>query len=143
MITVRFAGARGFGKVAEKAVRNSVSLGVFLAVAAHPEVPFRVVELAGRGITATEAATRWVLKVGKSSLDGFTLADKLIDLGEKEDQLVQLWEEYGAGGVDVATLESRLAKIVTTMEAWSSVPEGPVEDRSSGLRRVLGPGADG
>ncbi|MFD4700370.1 hypothetical protein [Streptomyces niveus] len=117
--------------MAEKAVRNSVSLGVFLAVAAHPGVPFRVVELAGRGITATAAATRWVLEVGKSSLDGFTLADKLIDSGEKEDQLLQLWEEYGAGGVDVAAFE-----------AWPSVPEGPVEDRSSGLRRVLGPGVD-
>ncbi|MEV8404445.1 hypothetical protein AB0R12_01195 [Streptomyces niveus] len=128
--------------MAEKAVRNSVSLGVFLAVAAHPGVPFRVVELAGRGITATAAATRWVLEVGKSSLDGFTLADKLIDSGENEDLLVQLWEEYGAGGVDVAALESRLAEIVSAMEAWPSVPEEPVEDRSSGLRRVLGPGVD-
>ncbi|MER7667385.1 hypothetical protein ABTY61_02830 [Kitasatospora sp. NPDC096128] len=127
----------------EKVVRNSVSLGVFLAVAAHPRVPFSVVELAGRGITADAAANRWVLEVGKPSPDGFTLADKIIDFGEREDQLVELWQAYGAGAVDAAAFEARLMEIVAAMEKWPSVPEGPVEDFSSRLRRVLGPGADG
>ncbi|WUT00101.1 CesT family type III secretion system chaperone [Streptomyces sp. NBC_00708] len=129
--------------MAEKAVRNSVSLGVFLAVAAHPKVPFSVVELAGRGITADAAASRWVLEVGKPSLDGFALADKLIDSGEREDQLVELWQEYETGEVNAAAFETRLAEIVAAMEKWPSAPEGPVEDFSSRLRRVLGPGMDG
>lgn len=116
VITVRLVVVGG--RVAEKAVRNSVSLAVFLAVAADPGVPFRVVELAGRGIAADAAASRWVLEVGKSSLDGFVLADKLIDLGEREDQLVGLWQEYGAGAVGVVAFESRLAEIVTAMETW-------------------------
>lgn len=143
MIAVRLAAAGRAWRVVEKAVRNSVSLGVFLAVAAHPGVPFSVVELAGRGITADAAANRWVLEVGKPSLDGFTLSDKLIDFGGREDRLVELWQEYGAGEVDVAAFESRLAEIVTAMETWPSVPEEPVEDFSGRLRRVLGPGADG
>ncbi|MEU2025750.1 hypothetical protein ABZ565_26890 [Streptomyces sp. NPDC016469] len=88
--------------MAEKAVRKSVSLAVFLAVAADPGVPFRVVELAGRGITADAAASRWVLEAGKPSPDGFALADKLIDLAEREDQLVALWHEYGADEVGSA-----------------------------------------
>lgn len=112
--------------MAEKAVRNSVSLGVFLAVAAHPGVPFGIVELAGRGITADAAASRWVLEVGKPSLDGFALADKLIDFGEREDQLVGLWQEYRAGEVGVVDFESRLAEIVAAMETWAPVLEGPV-----------------
>ncbi|MCX4679091.1 hypothetical protein OG413_27945 [Streptomyces sp. NBC_01433] len=143
MITVRLAAVGRVWRVAENAVRNSVSLGVFLAVAAHPGVPFRVVELAGRGITADAAASRWVLEVGKSSLDGFALADKLIDFGEREDQLVGLWQGYGAGEVGVVAFESRLAEIVAAMETWAPVPEGPVEDFSGRLRRVLGPGTDG
>lgn len=111
------------GPAAAMAVRNSVFLGVFLAVAAHPKVPFTVVELAGRGITADAAANRWVLEVGKPSLDGFTLADKLIDLGEREDQLVDLWQALGNGEVSAAAFETRLAEIVAAMEKWPSVPE--------------------
>ncbi|MEU1439359.1 hypothetical protein ABZ438_35600 [Streptomyces sp. NPDC005786] len=129
--------------MAEKAVRNSVSLGVFLAVAAHPKVPFSVVELAGRGITADAAANRWVLEVGKLSLDGLALADKIINFGEREDELAELWQEYGTGEVDAAAFETGLAEIVAAMEQWSSAPEKPVEDFSSCLRRVLGPGTDG
>ncbi|MFE7574719.1 hypothetical protein ACFU5Z_08280 [Streptomyces sp. NPDC057521] len=124
------------------AVRNSVSLGVFLAVAASSKVPLTVVELAGRGITADAAATRWVLEVGKPHLDGFTLADKLISRGELEDQLVELWQAYGHGGVDAAAFGARLAAIVEAIEEWSSAPVGPAEASSGHLRRVLGPGAD-
>ncbi|MFB8209409.1 hypothetical protein [Streptomyces sp. NPDC056010] len=127
--------------MAEESVRNSVSLAVFLAVAAGPGVPFGVVELAGRGIAADAAASRWVLEAGKSSLDGFALADKLIDLGEREDQLVALWQEYGADEVGVMAFESRLTEIVTAMETWVPVPEGPTGDFSVRLRRD--PGTDG
>ncbi|MEV6551801.1 hypothetical protein AB0M57_24285 [Streptomyces sp. NPDC051597] len=130
------------GAAAVTAVRNSVFLGVFLAVAAHPKVSFTVVELAGRGIAAAAAATRWVLEVGKPSLDGFTLADKLIDLGEREDQLVDLWQGYGSGEVDAAAFETRLAGIVAAMEKWPAVPEGLVENFSGRLRGVLSPGSD-
>lgn len=52
------------------AVDNSVSLGVFLAVAADDRTPFAVVEPAGRGVTASAATNRWVLEFGKPSLDG-------------------------------------------------------------------------
>lgn len=93
-----------------------MSLAVLLAVAADPGMPFRIVELAGRGIAADAAASRWVLEAGKPSLDGFVLADKLIDLGEREDQLVALWHEYGADEVGVVGFESRLTEIVTAME---------------------------
>ncbi|MFJ7629799.1 hypothetical protein ACIQZN_25210 [Streptomyces sp. NPDC097595] len=125
------------------AVRNSVSLGVFLAVAADAKVTFTVVELAGRGVTAGAAATRWVLEVGKPSLDGFTLADKLIELGGWEDQLVGLWQEYGRGEVTMVDFQARLAEIVHAMEIWPTRHEGMVEDFSSRLSRVVGPGADG
>ncbi|WP_329026140.1 MULTISPECIES: hypothetical protein [unclassified Streptomyces] len=124
------------------AVNNSVSLGVFLAVAADDRAPFAVVELAGRGVTASAAATRWVLEVGKPSLDGFTLADKLIEFGEWEDQLVGLWQAFGRGEVEMTDFQAQLAQIVTAMERWPRVPEDPVEDFSSRLRRVLGPGTD-
>lgn len=125
------------------AVQNSVSLGVFLAVAADAKVPFTVVELAGRGVTASAAATRWVLEVGKPSLDGFTLADKLIEFGEWEDRLVNLWQEYERGKVVMVDFQARLAEIVQAMERWPTLPEGPAQDFSSRLRRVIGPGADG
>lgn len=125
------------------AVQNSVSLGVFLAVAADAKVPFTVVELAGRGVTASAAATRWVLEVGKPSLDGFTLADKLIEFGEWEDRLVNLWQEYKRGKVVMVDFQARLAEIVQAMERWPTLPEGPAQDFSSRLRRVIGPGADG
>lgn len=125
------------------AVRNSVSLGVFLAVAADAKVPFAVVELAGRGITAGAAATRWVLEVGKPSLDGFTLADKLIELGEWEDQLVGLWQEYERGEVAIVDFQARLAEIVLGLERWPTLSAGMVGDFSSRLRRIIDPGADG
>lgn len=125
------------------AVQNSVSLGVFLAVAADAKVPFTVVELAGRGVTASAAATRWVLEVGKPSLDGFTLADKLIEFGEWEDRLVNLWQEYKRGKVVMVDFQARLAEIVQAMERWPTLPEGPAQDFSSRLRRVIGPGANG
>lgn len=124
-------------------MQNSVSLGVFLAVAADAKVPFTVVELAGRGVTASAAATRWVLEVGKPSLDGFTLADKLIEFGEWEDRLVNLWQEYERGKVVMVDFQARLAEIVQAMERWPTLPEGPAQDFSSRLRRVIGPGADG
>ncbi|WP_371573043.1 hypothetical protein [Streptomyces sp. NBC_01314] len=124
------------------AVRNSVSLGVFLAVAASSRVPLTIVELAGRGITADAAGTRWVLEVGKPHLDGFTLADKLISLGELEDQLVELWQAYTRGGVDTAAFEAGLAEIVEAKEGWCSGSVGPEEASSGHLRRVPGPSAD-
>ncbi|WP_354637133.1 hypothetical protein [Kitasatospora camelliae] len=124
-------------------MNNSVSLGVFLAVASEARVPFPVVELAGRGVTAGAAANRWVLEVGKPSVDGFTLADKLIEFGEWEERLVGLWQAFGRGEVEMTDFEAQLAQIVTAMEGWPRVPEGPVEDFSSRLRRVLGPGSDG
>ena len=116
------------------AVRNSVSLGVFLAVAADPKVPFSVVELAGRGVTADAAATRWVLEVGKPSLDAFTLGDKLIERAEWEDRLVGLWQEHGRGEVAMADFQVRLAEIVHATERW------PTLHRPS---PVIGPGTEG
>ncbi|WP_329249335.1 hypothetical protein OG417_02955 [Actinoallomurus sp. NBC_01490] len=104
--------------------RNSVSLGVFLGVASHPRVPFRVVELAGRGITADAAATRWMLEVGKPSLDGLTLADKVIEFGEWEERLVDLWRGFRSGDVEAAVFETCLAEIVTAMEDWPSNRDG-------------------
>ncbi|WP_055590150.1 hypothetical protein [Peterkaempfera griseoplana] len=124
------------------AVNNSVLLGVFLAVAADDQTPFAVVELAGRSVTASAAAHRWVLEVGKPSLDGFTLADKLIEFGEWEDLLVGLWQAFGRGEVEMADFQAQLAQIVAAIERWPRVPEDPVKDFSSRLRRVLGPGAD-
>ena len=103
--------------------RNSVSLGVFLGVASHPRVPFRVVELAGRGIAAGAVATRWMLEVGKPSLDGLTLAAKLIELGGWEERLVDLWREFTSGDIETAVFETRLAEIVTAMEEWPSNPD--------------------
>ncbi|WP_060904700.1 hypothetical protein [Streptomyces scabiei] len=125
------------------AVRNSVSLGVFLAVAASSRVPLTVIEWAGRGITADAAGTRWVLEVGKPHLDGFALADKLISRGELEDQLVELWQAYGHGGIDAVAFEAGLAEIVEAVEEWSSGSMGPDEASSGHLRRVPGPSADG
>ncbi|MEV8624385.1 hypothetical protein [Streptomyces sp. NPDC051079] len=100
------------------AVNNSVSLGVFLAVAADDRTPFAVVELAGRGVTASAAANRWVLEVGKPSLDGFTLADKLIEFGEWEDRLVGLWQAFGRGKVEMTDFQAELAQIVQALERW-------------------------
>jgi hypothetical protein len=136
-VTEKDAPGRGL------AARNSVSLGVFLAVAADARAPFTMVELAGRGVTASATATRWVLEIGKPSLDGFTLADKLIELGEWEDRLVDLWQAYGRGEVEMTDFKAQLTEIVTGIEGWPTVPEDPAEDFSSRLRRVLGPGADG
>lgn len=121
---MRESGGSGQGP----AVRNSVSLGVFLAVAACAQVPFTVVELAGRGVTASAAATRWVLEVGKPSLDGFVLADKLIEFAEWEDRLVGLWRTFGRGEVSMTDFEAQLAAIVTAFEGWPIVPEGPLAD---------------
>jgi hypothetical protein len=84
-----------------------------------------------------------MLEVGKPSLDGFALADKLVEFGEWEDRLVELWQVYGRDEVEMADFEAQLAEIVTAMEKWPSAPEGSGEDFSSRLRRVLGPGADG
>lgn len=117
-------GARGM------AVRNSVSLGVFHAMAASAEVSLTVVELAGRGITADAAATRWVLEVGKPHLDGCTLADRLISRGELEDRLVELWRAHGRKEVGAADFEARLTEIVEAVERWPSVPAGPEEGPS-------------
>ncbi|GII31474.1 Imm32 family immunity protein [Planotetraspora mira] len=105
------------------AVRNSVSLGVFLAVAAHPRVRFTAVELAGRGITADAAGNRWAREVAKPSLDGLSLADKLIERGELEDRLVDLWRTIENVEADPATFETQLAEIVTALEKWPSAPE--------------------
>lgn len=110
------------GSTQGMAIRNSVSLGVFLVVAASPRVPLTVVALAGRGITAEAAAVRWVLEVGKPHLDGFALADKLISHGELEDRLVELWQAFEHGEVDAAAFEVGLAEIVEAVETWPSVP---------------------
>ena len=125
------------------AVRNSEALEVFLAVAAEARVPFTTVELVGRGITASAAATRWVLEVGKPQLDGFALADKLIDLGDLEERLVELWQAYRNGEAEAAAFEVGLAEVVVAMEDWPEIPPEPEEGFSSRLRRVFGPGADG
>ncbi|MGV9316456.1 hypothetical protein ACWDR0_30365 [Streptomyces sp. NPDC003691] len=116
---------------------------MFLAVASHPEIPFTVVELAGRGITADAAATRWVLEAGKPSLDGSALADKLIGLGEWEDQLAGLWQAHRSGEVDAAAFETRLAEIVSALEKWPPVPQEPVDDTSGRLGGMQSPHADG
>ncbi|MCO5967917.1 hypothetical protein [Actinoallomurus soli] len=112
------------GQALESPPRNSVALGVFLGVASHPRVPFTVVELAGRGITADAAATRWMLEVGKPSLDGLTLANKVIEFGEWEERLIDLWRAFRSGDVETALFETRLAEIVTAMEEWPSDPDG-------------------
>ncbi|MFE2561423.1 hypothetical protein ACFXGT_36535 [Streptomyces sp. NPDC059352] len=104
------------------AVRNSDTLEVLLAVAAEAGVPFTTVELAGRGITASAAGTRWVLEVGKPQLDGFTLAGKLIELCELEERLIALWQAYRNGEVEAAAFEVGLAEVVIAMEDWPAIP---------------------
>ncbi|MGP3971515.1 hypothetical protein [Streptomyces sp. 6N223] len=50
-----------------------------------------------------------MLEVGKPSLDGFTLADKLIESGKWEDLLVGPWQAFGRGEVEMADFQAQLA----------------------------------
>jgi hypothetical protein len=105
-------------------VRNSEALGVLLAVVAEGRVRFSTVELAGRGITAGAAATRWMLEVGKRSLPGAALADKLIYFAELTDRLVELWHAYQDGALDLDSFEADLAEVVVAMENWPIHSQG-------------------
>lgn len=117
--------------------RNSESHGVFLSLASDPGVSFAVIELAGRGITAEAAATRWMLTGDKPTIEEPVLADKRAGLALLDDQLLRLWQAFRGGVIQVAELESGLEKIVMELETWPAPLLDPVADSSSGLSRDM------
>jgi hypothetical protein len=117
--------------VQQSAPQESAALGVFLALAAAPDVSFGVVELAGRGITADATATRWTLDIGAPTVDDAALADKLAGLRVLDDQLVRLWHAFRSRAVPLAVLESDLERIVIELETWPTSLSGHVDDSSA------------
>ncbi len=55
-------------------------------------------------------------------MGGFTLADKLINLGDLEERLIVLWRGYRSGEVDPAAFEVGLAEVVVALEDWPVIP---------------------
>jgi hypothetical protein len=113
---------------ADAAPQESAALGVFLALAAAQDVPFGVVELAGRGITAEAAATQWTVDASRTTAPDTVPAERLRALGTLEDQLVLLWQGFRGGATPLGTLRTGLEQIVTELEAWPSSLTGRVDD---------------
>lgn len=109
-------------------VRNSRILGVFSEIVQGPQGTLRAVEIAGRGIAAEVQCTLAVLADKKYRADvsedaalqsSLAYVDRLIELGEIEDDLAELWRCRRADDLDDAAFERALRDIVLRLERWS------------------------
>jgi hypothetical protein len=112
----------------DAAPQDSAALGVFLALASAQDVSFRVVELAGRGITADTAAVHRTVEVGQTTTSDTVPADRLRALGALEDELVRLWHSFRSGTMPLAILETGLEQIVIDLETWPSSLTGLLDE---------------
>lgn len=116
------------GKSADgQMVRNSRVLGVFVEIVHGPEGTLRAVEVAGRGIAAEARCTLAAAGDKSEVSDGpvedaiqesIGYADRLMRLGEIEDDLVELWRRRRSEGLDDVAFEEGLNGIVARLEVW-------------------------
>ncbi|MEU1842623.1 hypothetical protein [Micromonospora sediminicola] len=108
-------------------VRNSRLLGLFSEIVRGPEGSLRAVEAAGRGIAAEARCTLTVLADKRTTrsgrldelLDGaHAAADRLVELGVIEDDLIELWSRRRGRELDDVSFEDGLRRIVMRLEAW-------------------------
>jgi len=108
-------------------VRNSRILTVFSEIVHGPHGTLRAVEIAGHGIAAEASCTLVVLadKVrpvnGSDDValqDAVEYADRLIEFGAIEDDLVELWRHRRADDLDETAFERALSDIVLRLESW-------------------------
>jgi hypothetical protein len=106
-------------------LHNSRVLTLFDEVLHSPRSGLRVVEIAGRGIVAEAGCILATLvdktrKYDDSAQIQRVLADsdRLMRLGEIEDDLVELWRVRSAGELSDQLFEQELNSIVNRLEAW-------------------------
>jgi hypothetical protein len=109
-------------------VRNSRILGVFTEIVHGPQGTLRAVEIAGEGIAAETRCTLAIL-AGKTYISpdppdaalrgALAAADRLMELGAIEDDLVELWRRRRADDLDDPAFEAALRHLVVRLEAWS------------------------
>ncbi|MEU6076641.1 hypothetical protein [Micromonospora sp. NPDC047074] len=108
-------------------VRNSRILGVFDEILHAPQCGLRAVEIAGRGIAGEARCTlaaladkdrRYTGTAAEVTRRAIAYSDRLVELGEIEDDLVDAWHRRSAGESDDAAFERALLDIVVRLEAW-------------------------
>jgi hypothetical protein len=109
---------------AKPELRNTPSLTVFDEILHDKNNPWQAVELAGRGISAwarctiASAEDKTRDSSGLSDADRRAAIDKLYELGDLEDELVDLWQRRRTDEVTAAEFEAELRDIVQRLEAW-------------------------
>jgi hypothetical protein len=111
----------------DRSVRNSRTLGVLDEILHDGRSTPRAVEIVGLGIAAEARCTISILAgkgqvndtpVDEAMLDAAVYADRLIELGDIEDDLVALWRRRRAEQLADPTFEELLMQIVTRLQAW-------------------------
>jgi hypothetical protein len=115
-------------------LRNSRILGVLDQIIHDQDTTLRAVEIAGRGIAA-EARCTLAVSAGKndamsalqageapaSAPDPLAAFDKLMELSQIEDDLIDLWQRRSADDLADGDFEAELRSIVSALEAWPEV----------------------
>jgi hypothetical protein len=108
-------------------VRNSRMLGVLCEIVVGPLGRIYAVEIAGRGIAAEARCTISAMddKLSSESGEGveafrggIEYADRLIELGAIEDNLVELWRRRCGDEIGDGEFEVALQRIVVRIEDW-------------------------
>jgi hypothetical protein len=108
-------------------LRNSRILGVLCEIVHGPIGRIYAVEIAGKGIAAEARCTISAMDdklhsghggVTESVGEGIEYADRLIELGAIEDDLVDLWRRRCGKEVADEEFEAELRAIVVRLEDW-------------------------
>ncbi|BFU41826.1 hypothetical protein KRMM14A1004_00630 [Krasilnikovia sp. MM14-A1004] len=102
-------------------------LAIFAEILHGPQGHLRAVEIVGRGISAEVRCTLATLADKRDNLarseeaaiqESLSYAERLIELGEIEDSLVDIWQRRRADGLDDRAFELALEGIVNRLEEW-------------------------
>lgn len=109
---------------AKPEIRGSQMLGTFDQILHYDNTSLRAIELVGRGISAKARCTfvsaedKTRDSSGLSHAERMAAVDKLIELGDLEDELEDLWQQRRANQLTAADFDAGLQDIVQRLEAW-------------------------
>lgn len=109
---------------AKSELHNSRMLAILDEILHDSSSPWGTVELAGRGISARVRCTialaedKTTDSSGLSHAERMAAVDKLIALGDLEDELEDLWQRRCADELTAADFQTTLEGMIQWLEAW-------------------------
>lgn len=109
---------------AKSELHNSRMLAILDEILHGSHTLLTTIELVGRGISAevritmASAEDKTRDSSGLSAADRSAAIDKLIELGDLEDELEDVWQRRRADELTAADFEAELLDIVQRLEAW-------------------------